>query len=211
MSYQLVQKWEDIDNLPIPASTASNIGDALSYNGSGSVIPSTPGMPIVGFNLQTIASTDPDYATAKQLFYQKAGSVGQYRFIVPVGAGTALANMIGLTFNVYSSDAGKIDVSAYKSLTYNTLAVSTFTAGHTITGSTSGATGVITAVNTLPSGTLQLIYTVTAGTFVAGETITDGTSSATAKIVTLTPNGTQLKVTNVLSTTLVEVTVAASA
>lgn len=209
--YILVQKWEDIDNLPIPASTASATGDALSYNGTGSVIPSTPGMPIVGFNLQTISATDPDYATAKQLFYQKAGSVGQYRFIVPVGAGTALANMVGLTFNVYASDPGKIDVSAYKSLTYNTLAVSVFSVGHTITGGTSAATGVITAVNTLPSGTLQLIYTVTSGTFVAGETITDGTSSATAKIVTLTPNGTQLKVTNVLSTTLVEVTVAQTA
>ncbi len=116
--------------------------------------------------------------------------------------------MIGSIFNVYASDAGKIDVSAYKTLSYNTLAVSTFAVGHTITGGTSGATGVITAVNALSTGAQQLVYTVTAGTFVAGETITDGTSSATAKILTIMPNGTQLKIENVLSTTLVEVSVA---
>lgn len=211
MSYQLVQKWDDIDNLPTPASTTMNIGDALSYNGSGSVIPATPGTQLVGFSLQTIATTDPDYASSKQIFYQKAGSVGQYRFIVPVGAGTAISSMIGKTFNVYASNPGQIDVTGYNTLTYNTLAVSTFAIGHTITGGTSGATAVITAVNTLVNGSLQLVYTVTAGTFVAGETITDGTSSATAKIISIITGGTQLKIENVLSTTLVEVTVNAAA
>lgn len=209
--FKLQQKWEDLDNLPFPASTTGNDGDALSFNGSGAVIPSTPGLPVVGFLGQTIATTDPDYALAKQIFYQKSGNVGEYRFEVPVGAGTALASMIGSTFNVYGSNPGQIDVSAYKTLTYNTLAVSTFTVGHTITGGTSAATGVITAVNTLPNGSQQLVYTVTSGTFVAGETITDGTSSATAKILALIPNGTQFKIENVLSTTLVEVSVALTA
>lgn len=210
MSVFLVQKWEDIDNLPVPASTAVNNGAFLSFNGSGGVIPATAGTPLVGTSLLTIASTDPDYtATTKQLFYQKSGTVGQYKFILPVGAGTALASMIGSTFNLF--DSGSIDVSAYKTLTYNTLAVSTFAVGHTITGSTSSATGVITAVNTLPNGSQQLVYTVTSGTFIAGETITDGTSSATAHILTLSSNGTQLKIENVLSTTLVEVSVALTA
>lgn len=208
---QLIQKWEDIDNLPVPASTAVKAGDALEFNGSGTVIPATPGQPIVGFSGQTIASTDPDYATAKQLFYQKAGSVGQYKFLVPVGAGTALASMIGSVFNTYASDAGQIDVSAYKTLSYNTLAVSTFSVGHTVTGGTSSATGVITAVNALPNGSQQIVIGTITGTFVAGETITDGTSSATAKVLTIIPNGTQLKVENVLSTTLVEVSVALTA
>lgn len=208
---QLTEKWEDIDNLPIPASTAVDAGDAIEFNGSGGVIPATPGMPIVGFSGQTILSTDPDYATAKQLFYQKAGTVGQYKFIAPVGAGTAIASMIGSTFNVYASDPGAIDVSAYKTLPFNTLAVSTFAVGHTVTGGTSGATGVITAVNTLPSGAQQLVVNTVTGVFVSGETITDGTSSATAKLSQVIPNGTQLKVENVLSTTLVEVSVALTA
>jgi len=208
---QLIEKWEDLDTLPIPASTAFKSGDPLSFNGSGALIPSTPGLPIVGFSGQAITSTDPDYATAKILFYQKAGSVGQYKFLCPVGAGSAVASMVGKVFNVYASDPGKIDVSAYNTIKYNTLAVSTFAVGHTITGGTSGATGVITAVNTLSNGSQQLVYTVTAGTFVAGETITDGTSSATAKIVELVVGGTQLKVEDVLSTSLVTVTVALTA
>lgn len=208
---QLIKKWEDIDNLPIAASVAVDAGDAISYNGSGTIIPSTPGLPIVGFSVQTILSTDPDYATAKQIFYQKAGSVGQNKFLVPVGIGTALASMIGLTFNIYASDPGSIDLSTYKTLTYNTLAVSTFVVGHTVTGGTSGATGVITAVNTLSNGSQQIVIGTITGTFVAGETITDGTSSATAKVLTIIPNGTQLKVENVPSTTLVEVSVALTA
>lgn len=207
----LVQKWEDIDTLPIPASTAFNNGSFISYNGSGAVVTATPGTPIVGTNLVTVASTDPDYAsTTKQTFYQKAGSVGQYRFIMGVGAGTAIASMIGKTFNVFTG-AQTIDLSAYSTLTFNTLAVSTFAVGHTITGGTSSATGTITAINTLPNGSQQLVFTVTSGTFVSGETITDGTSSATAKILTVFTGGTQLKVENVLSTSLVEVTVALAA
>lgn len=209
---KLVQKWEDIDLLPVPASTAIDAGDALEFNGSGLIISATPGQPIVGFSGQTIASTDPDYATSgKQLSYQKSGTVGQYKFQVPVGAGTALANMIGLTFNIYATDPGSIDVTAYKTFTYNTLAVSTFAVGHTVTGGTSSATGVIVAVNTLPNGSQQLVVGTISGTFVAGETLTDGTSSATAKLITIIPNGTQLKIENVLSTTLVECSVALTA
>lgn len=207
----LVQKWEDIDTLPIPASTTVNNGDGIAFNGTGSIIPATPGLPLVGFSLQTIATTDPDYATAKQLFYQKAGTVGQYRFMVPVGAGSAIASMIGSTFNLYASDPGKIDVTTYKTFTYNTLAVSTFAVGHTVTGGTSSATGVVIAVNTLLNGSQQLVVGTITGTFVAGETLTDGTSSATAKLLTIIPSGTQVKIENVLSTTLVQVSVALAA
>lgn len=204
---QLIKKWEDIDNLLIPASTAVDAGDALSFNGSGGVIPSVPGVPIVGFSGVTIKSTDPDYASAKQLFYQRAGSIGEFTFLCPVGAGTALASMVGKIFNVYASDPGSVDVSAYNTLTYNTLAVSTFAVGETITGGTSGGTAVITKINTV-NGSQQLVYTVTAGTLVAGETITGGTSSSTAKILEIITGGTQLKIESVLSTTLVEVSVA---
>lgn len=212
MSIKLAQKWEDLDVLPIPASTVFNFGDGLTYNGSGSVIVALPGMPLAGFGLTKVASTDPDYASAtKQIAYQKAGSVGHYRFQVPVGAGTALASMIGGTYNLSASDAGAIDLTAYKTFTYNTLAVSTFAVGHTVTGGTSGATGVIIAVNTLLNGSQQIVVGTITGTFVAGETLTDGTSSATAKLITIVPQGTQLKIESVLSTTLVECTVALAA
>lgn len=205
---QLIQKWEDLDCLPVPASTVVGLGAWLKLNGSGAVIPATPGTSLKGISLLAIAAADPDYATSgKQLFYQKSGSVGQYKFLTSVGAGTALASMIGSIFNVYASDVSKIDVSAYKTLTYNTLAVGVFAVGETITGGTSGATGVVT-VTVNQDGNQTLVYTVTAGTFVAGETITGGTSSATAKILALYANGRQLKIENVLSTTLVEVSVA---
>lgn len=209
---ELIEKWEDLDVLPIPASTAIDAGDALSFNGSGSLIPSVPGVPIVGFSGMTVASTDPDYASAvKQIQYQKAGAVGQNKFSCPVGVGTAIVSMVGKTFNIYATDPGSIDLGAYQTLIYNTVAVSTFAVGHVITGTTSSATGTITKLNTLPDGSLQMIIGTITGTFVNGETITDGTSSATAKIGVIAPNGVQLKVENVLSTTLVEVSVASTA
>lgn len=209
---QLIEKWENIDTLPIPASTVFKNGDALSFNGSGSLIPSVPGAPIVGFSGQKIDTTDPDYASAiKMIYYQKAGSIGDNLFLCPVGVGTLLASMVGKVFNVSAADAGALDVSAYNTIIYNTLAVGVFVAGHTITGGTSGATGVIASVNTLADGSQQVSYTVTAGVFIPGETITDGTTSATAKILTLIAGGTQLKVEKFLSATLAKVSVALTA
>lgn len=53
-----------------------------------------------------------------------------------------------------------------------------FTLGETVTGGTSGATGVITAF----SGTGAFILGSIVGTFVAAETITGGTSTETAVV-----------------------------
>lgn len=208
----LKEKWEDQDSRPIPASTVFGVGNALIYNGSGAVIPATPGIAIAGVCLINVQATDPDYASAvKSIALQRSGSINQYHFTVPVTVGTALSSMVGKRFNVDPANAGGLDVSSYSTLTYNTLAVSTFGVGHTITGSTSGATGVITVVSTSTTGAQTIVFTVTAGTFVAGETITDGTSSATAKILTVFTGGTQFEVTTFISTSLVEVTVAQAA
>ncbi len=128
-----------------------------------------------------------------------------FKFLCTVGAGTAVeATHLGNVYNVYASNSGQIDLSAYSTLTYITLAVGVFGVGNTITGTTSGATGVITRI--LPSG--QLTFTVTAGTFVTGELITDGTTGATARIQTVHTGGTQLRVEKVLSTTQVIVSIA---
>ncbi len=208
----LKEKWEDSDSRPIPASTAFGVGNALSYNGSGSVIPATPGLAIAGVCLINVQSTDPDYAaTTKQIAMQRSGSLNQYHFSVPVTVGTAAATMVGKRFNVDPANAGGLDVSTYSTLTYNTLAVSTFAVGHTITGGTSSATGTITQVFTSASGVQTLVFTPVSGTFVEGETITDGTSSATAKIATVFAGGTQFEITTFISASLVEVTVAQAA
>lgn len=203
----LIQKWEDIDYVGATASTVFLVGDCLSYV-SGKASPAAAlGLPILGVNLIPISTTDSDYAsTTKKTAYQmvKEG----FKFICSVGAGTAVeATHVGNVYNVYASNSGQIDLSAYNTLTYITLAVGVFGVGNTITGTTSGATGVITRI--LPSG--QLTYTTAAGTFVTGELITDGTTGATARIQTVKVGGTQLRVLKVLSTTLVEVEVALAA
>ena len=203
----LKEKWEDQDSRPIPASTVFVAGDALIYDGSGNVIPATPGLPVEGIGLINVSTTDPDYAaTTKSMFFNRSGAKNQYHYNVPVN-GTATAAMVGKVFNVYTN-AGTLDVTAYNTLTYNTLAVSTFAVGHVITGGTSSATGTITQVFTSASGVQTLVFTTLAGgPFVEGETITDGTSSATAKVATVFAGGTQFEVTAFISAAMVEVTV----
>lgn len=196
---------EQPQTFPKVASTAMPVGIWLQFDGSGHVTPLLQGAQVVGLNLSPIASTDTDYASTKLITYDSIADRID-RWLMPVTNGTALAAMIGLVFNVFTDSYG-LDVAAYNTLTYNTLAVGVFGVGHTITGGTSGATGVIKSVITLPNGSQQITYTVTAGTFVAGETITDGTSSATAKVLVLVVGGTQFRVTKIISTTLVEVEV----
>lgn len=192
----LAEKWEEDKYTPKTASTLFQNGGFISLL-SGGAIPSTPGIPILGVGMEDVAASDVDYTSTRQIAYQT--SYNNY-FNVNVGAGTAIASMVGSTFNLFNAET--IDLTSYSTITYNTLAVSTFAIGHTITGGTSGATGVITRVNTI-GGSQQITFTVTAGTFVAGETITDGTSSATAKILTVFIGGVQLEVVTVISTTQV--------
>lgn len=109
MSSQYIKKWEDIDNVPLPASTALLNGAWMKYNGTGSAIPATSSGAVIGTSLQTIASTDPDYASAKQVYYQKAGAPGKDEFIIGIGAGTAIASMVGSPFNLF--DSVSLDVS----------------------------------------------------------------------------------------------------
>ena len=61
-----------------------------------------------------------------------------------------------------------------------------FTKGETITGGTSGATGVLQ--NTTRTGAGQLLLKSVSGTFQSGETLTGGTSGATATSSTVTRN-----------------------
>ena len=196
---------ENPQTFPKIASVVMAVGIWLGFDFAGAVKPLLPGAQVVGLNLSPIAATDTDYASNKPITYDSIADRVD-RWLMPVTNGTLLTSMVGSVFNVFTDFYG-LNVGAYSTLTYNTLAVSTFAVGHTITGGTSGATGVITVVNTLPNGSQQLVFTVTAGTFVSGETITDGTSSATAKILTVFTGGTQFRVTKFISATLAEVEV----
>lgn len=196
---------EQPQTFPKIASVALPVGIWLMFDGAGAVKPLLPGAQVVGLNLSPIASTDTDFASNKPITYDSIADRID-RWLMPVTNGTLTTAMVGLLFNVFTDNYG-LNVASYSTLTYNTLAVSTFAVGHTITGTTSGATGVITGVITLPNGSQQLTYTVTAGVFVSGETITDGTSSATAKVGVIFTGGTQFRVTKFISTTLAEVEV----
>ena len=193
----LIEKWEEDKYTAKKASTVMQNGGFLTL-ALGYALPATAGTAILGVGQEDVTAADVDYTSTRLIAYQTA--YNNY-FNVVVGAGTATQAMVGKTFNLY--DAETIDLTTYNTLTYNTLAVSTFAVGETITGGTSGATGVITVSNTV-NGSQRLVYTVTAGTFVAGETITGGTSSSTAKILNVITGGTQLEVTKFISTTLVE-------
>ncbi len=178
------KKWEDIENAPIPASTVFLANSWLAYNGSGSVIPAVATNPLVGVGLVAVSTTDPDYAsTTKVISYQKAGSVGLYRFLMPTSLTvTAGAFVVGQTYTILtigSTDFTLIGASA------NTIGV-TFVA--TGVGAGSG-----TATNTASA--------------VAAD-IGKKYNLLNATTLDLTATGVQLTITNVISPQYVEVTVA---
>lgn len=195
----LNQKWEQDQYAPKAANTLFQNGGFISYDGSGHTIPSTAGIPILGLGQEDVLASDVDYTSNRLCAYQECGP--NIYFTIVVTNGTATSGMVGKVFNLDTPES--LDVSAYITIAYDTLAVSTFTVGHTVTGGTSGATGVISLVNTGVNPN-QLVLTTVTGTFVDGETITDGTSSATAKIRQIFANGTQIEITKFISATLVE-------
>ena len=185
------------------ASTAFGAGKFLKSTGvgTGTVSPLTPAVPVVGLGLEEITSSTPGYATASDMYVDGVAKTID-RFLITC-AGTATKSMEGKTFNISASDAGTVDVSSYHTMSYNTLAVSTFQAAETITGGTSGATGVIDQV----IGTNTLIVKTIVGTFTLGETITGGTSGATAKLQQDVNGGVQFLMERFISSTLAEFSV----
>ncbi len=179
---------ETPESAPKTASVVIAVGNFLQWT-AGFLANLLPGYPVEGLNQTPIASTDTDYASNKLINYDTINKDID-RFTMPVTNGTASAAVLGAKYNVFTDSYG-LDVSAYSTLTFNTLAVSTFAAGHTITGTTSSATATISYIG--PNNTLVVVPV--SGTLIAGETITDGTSSATAKISTYVAGGTQFQVT----------------
>lgn len=190
---------------PKVASVALPVGMWLEYIG-GFLNPLTPATGIIeGLNLTPIASTDTDYASNKEITYDTVDDVVD-RFLMPVTNGSA-GLIVGQKFNVYTDSFG-LNV-ANPTLVYNTLAVSSFAAGHVVqVTSAAGLGSTATVVTDNGSTTMTFKNPTIIGTgFAVGATLLDLTSGATAVVGTAPVIGVQFEVTRVLSTTLVEVKV----
>lgn len=186
------------------ASTAFGFGKFVKETSAtaGTVSPLTPVANVVGLGLEEITSQDPYYATAMDMYVDGINKTID-RFLCAC-SGTATKAMEGKTFNISASDAGTVDVRTYLTVKYDTLAVGTYAVGETVTGGTSGATGVVDQV----IGSDVLVLITLSGTFVLGETLTGGTSSSTSKLRTLIVGGVQFTMERFISATLAEFSVA---
>jgi len=110
----LIQKGHDIDYRPRAASTSFQAGYFISYDGSGGVIPAESdslygsATPILGVILTDVSSSDTDFAQTTKVPFQYSAT---FKFLVPVSAGTAVASMIGSTYDVDGTNPGQIDLS----------------------------------------------------------------------------------------------------
>lgn len=104
----LVEKWEEDKYTPKAASTAMQNGGFLSYDGAGGVIPSTPGVAIMGIGQEDVMASDVDYASTRSIAYQTVGPNTYFQIVVSIG--TATAAMIGLPFDLATPET--LDVSA---------------------------------------------------------------------------------------------------
>ncbi len=96
------------------ASTAIAQGDILYLDTSGFVLPadaSSGGNAIVGVSMETVLSTDADYAVAREIAVDVAEKGGNGdRFLLEVGTGTPAQTHVGEAHDLTS--AGKADLDA---------------------------------------------------------------------------------------------------
>ena len=92
------------------ASTVGKIGDWLQSNGAGEFEPLEPGNTVEGLLQEAISTTDPNYASEKQVIVDGV-TADTDRFLMKVGTGTATAEMEGLSYDVDAADASVLDVS----------------------------------------------------------------------------------------------------
>lgn len=100
-----VQKWEDTEMASKAASTTFVPNQFISY-GSAGVVPSTPGVAILGVGQSSVDPSDVDYASQRKIPYQVA--LG-YTFRLPVTTGSATQAMEGYPFDL--DTAGSLNVS----------------------------------------------------------------------------------------------------
>lgn len=166
----LVEKWEEDKYTPKAASTVIQNGGFLSYDGSGGVIPSAPGVAIMGLGQEDVLSSDVDFTSTRKIAYQ---TVYNNYFNITVGLGVATASMVGSTFNLYTPETLDVTVPV---LTYGTLAGGTFAVGDTITltsGTGAGSTATVLGDDGSGAMTIQVLTVVGDG-FLGLGTIDNG-------------------------------------
>ena len=101
-------RWEETRYSAKTASVAIQPYSFLKYDGSGGVEPATGGnsISICGIATEPVLATDSDYSGTRQVPYM---TVLDRLLLIPIGAGTATAAMVGNTYNLH--DAVSLDVS----------------------------------------------------------------------------------------------------
>lgn len=109
----MAQRHKQIENIevaPKAASTVYHVGDWLQWDGSGHVVPLTTVDPVAGLCQEPIAATDSDYTSTREI-HMDQGTQPNDRFLMTVDTGTAIASMIGSTFDVSGTNSANLDVS----------------------------------------------------------------------------------------------------
>lgn len=107
----------NIRSYPKKASTAISMGQVVAVDSNGFLIPataSTTGNDIVGIAMETIATTDSDYTSTRDVAVDvpdKGGDTDRFRALV--GTGTpALQTHVGEAHDLDGSTPPAVDVSA---------------------------------------------------------------------------------------------------
>lgn len=118
MNFKRINGEINIQPYKKKASTAINIGDALYVDTDGFVLPadaSSTGNAIVGISQETIAATDTDYASTRDIAVDVVDKGGdEDRFLAVVGTGTAAQTNVGEAHDLTSS--GQVDLNATTTL-----------------------------------------------------------------------------------------------
>lgn len=98
------------------ASTAIAMGQVVAIDSNGFLIPataSTTGNDIVGIAMETIASTDGDYTSTRDVAVDvvEKGGDGD-RFLAIIGTGTGAQTQVGEAHDLDASTPPGVDVSA---------------------------------------------------------------------------------------------------
>lgn len=91
------------------ASTAYKVGDCLTVDASGFMVPGGEGS-VKGVCLEQITSADSDYASTRDLVFQGFDHEDQFEF--PVITGTATQAMVGTLVDLDDTDPRGLDVTA---------------------------------------------------------------------------------------------------
>lgn len=99
---------------PKAASTVFQVGDFVTFDGAGAIVPKTGATGetggILGIVNEAVAATDADYATVRPINVTKAND--DVTFDAEVGGtGSAAAGDVGSTIDVLASDSRKVNAA----------------------------------------------------------------------------------------------------